>query len=71
MFGINRIRLFWANRSFKSKRDYLLKQGAIIGNGTRLISPISALGSEPYLVTIGKNCLISSDVNFFTHDGGG
>lgn len=70
MLGLNRIRLFFANRSFESKRKYLQKQGAVIGEGTRLISLVSALGSEPYLVSIGRNCLISSNVNFFTHDGG-
>jgi acetyltransferase-like isoleucine patch superfamily enzyme len=44
--------------------------GAHIGDGTRLISSVAALGSEPYLITIGKDCLISSNVFFFTHDGG-
>ena len=27
-------------------------------------------GSEPYLISIGENCRISSKVNFITHDGG-
>ena len=27
-------------------------------------------GSEPYLISIGKNVLISTNVTFLTHDGG-
>ena len=67
---LNKIRLFFANRNFESKRKYLIKQGCQIGACTRLISDVSAIGSEPYLVKIGENCLISSNVSFFTHDGG-
>lgn len=62
--------MFFANRTFESKRKYLIKRGCRIGKGTRLISDVSAIGSEPYLVTIGDNCLFSSNVNLFTHDGG-
>lgn len=42
-------------------------QGATIGDGCRIL--IRSLGSEPYLVTIGSETLISSDVVFSTHDG--
>ncbi len=41
--------------------------GARIGQGTRLL--VHDLGSEPYLVTIGDETLVSSDVLFVTHDG--
>ena len=57
------------NKSDKSKIDWLSSQGAVIGEGTRFIGE-AYLGSEPYLVEIGKNCLISSHVCFLTHDGG-
>ncbi len=67
---IRKIIEFYYNRSFKGKIKYLRKKGCKIGNQTRLICPISAIGSEPYLVTIGENCLFSSDVHLFTHDGG-
>ena len=47
---------------------YFRAQGASIGEGARLL--VRDLGSEPYLVTIGKQALVSSDVLFITHDGG-
>lgn len=42
------------------------KEGMIIGKGTHIFSNIAA--SEPYLVSIGDNCTISTDVSFLTHD---
>ena len=56
-------------RNFNQKRKYLIKQGAKIGEGTRILSGVECLGSEPYLIEIGKKCFISSDVLFMTHDG--
>lgn len=53
----------------EQKCDYLRSLGAKIGNKTRFIGNPS-LGSEPYLVEIGENCLISDNVLFITHDGG-
>lgn len=41
-------------------------EGMSIGEGTHIFSNIAA--SEPYLVSIGKNCTISTEVNFITHD---
>jgi len=41
--------------------------GAQIGSGTRLL--IRDLGSEPYLVSIGNDTLVSSGVVMLTHDG--
>ena len=46
---------------------YFRTQGATIGTGTRILT--KSLGSEPYLVTIGDETLISTDVMFSTHDG--
>ena len=48
--------------------DLFRAQGAQIGRGTRIL--VRDLGSEPYLVSIGDETLISSDVAFFTHEGG-
>lgn len=67
---LNRWRYFLANRNYETKREFLRKQGAHIGEGTRLICNVDSFGSEPYLVKIGDNCLVSAEARFFTHDGG-
>jgi acetyltransferase-like isoleucine patch superfamily enzyme len=43
-------------------------KGADIGQGCRIL--VNTLGSEPYLVTIGDETLISGGVLFLTHDAG-
>lgn len=43
----------------------LRKEGCKIGNNTRIFSNITA---EPYLVEIGDNCTISTEVSLITHD---
>lgn len=43
------------------------KQGARIGEGCRL--HVYSLGSEPFLVEIGAETLVSFNVRFLTHDG--
>lgn len=48
------------------KRWYYRKSGCKIGENT-ILDNVN-LGSEPYLVEIGNNCLITN-VSFFTHDG--
>jgi acetyltransferase-like isoleucine patch superfamily enzyme len=41
-----------------------------IGEGSRIYGgDTGTFGSEPYLVTIGKNCHIAHEVRFITHDG--
>jgi len=45
------------------------KQGAKVGVNTRI--SIRSIGSEPYLISIGDHCSISSGVHLITHDGGG
>lgn len=67
---LKKIRVLLANRSFSSKRNYLIKRGCKIGKGTRLICSVESIGTEPYLVTIGENCLFSSEIMLCTHDGG-
>ena len=64
------IRYKLSNRSWKGRRDYLIKKGAIIGEGTRLNCGIEAFGTEPYLIKCGSDCLFASGVHFLTHDGG-
>lgn len=67
---VNHCNYFLINRNYATKCAFLKKQGAHIGEGTRLICKTDSFGSEPYLVTIGDNCLVSAEVHFFTHDGG-
>ena len=44
--------------------------GVTIGEGSRIFShELGIFGSEPYLVTLGKNCFITFGVRFITHDG--
>lgn len=42
------------------------KEGVKIGFETHIFSNIAS--SEPYLISIGDNCTISTDVSFLTHD---
>lgn len=44
-------------------------EGVVIGEGTTVTSRF--WGTEPYLITIGNNCQITSGVKIFTHGGGG
>ena len=67
---LRKIKLKLANRSWNSKREYLRKQGAVIGDRTRFNGGVDTLGTEPYLVTVGSDCLFAGGVNIFTHDGG-
>jgi acetyltransferase-like isoleucine patch superfamily enzyme len=45
---------------------HLKREGCVIGENTHIFSNIAS--SEPYLVSIGSNCTISTDVIFLTHD---
>lgn len=66
---IHRVNLIYANSSYESKRKYLIKNGAVIGKRTRLNCHVDAFGTEPFLITVGEDCLFASGVNFITHDG--
>ena len=57
-------------RTFKQKREYLIKKGAKIGANTRILSSIESFGTEPYLIEVGENCLLSTNITLITHDGG-
>ncbi len=61
--------IYKANRTDDSKLVYLRSLGARIGDRTRFIGR-TTLSTEPYLVEIGEDCLISDNVYFHTHDGG-
>lgn len=56
---INKISIMFANRNWESKRRYLIKKGATIGTGTRLNCGVDAFGTEPFLITCGKDCLFA------------
>ncbi|WP_278689495.1 acyltransferase [Clostridium baratii] len=67
---VNKVKILKANRSYESKRNYLISKGCKIGKGTRLNCNINAFGTEPYLIEIGKNCLFAGEIHLITHDGG-
>ena len=48
---------------------YYKKRGVVIGEGTVVFNSV-IFDSEPYLIEIGSNSKISSNVRFVTHDGG-
>lgn len=53
----------------KIKLVILKVKGVKIGKGVDIGKNVN-FGSEPYLITIGDNVRISSNVNLITHDGG-
>lgn len=57
-------------RTYSSRIRYYKKIGVKIGENTIILSDESSFGSEPFLIEIGNDCLISGNVNFLTHDGG-
>lgn len=59
-----------ANRTSAGRIKYLKDKGAQIGKKTVLLCDINCFGTEPYLVEVGEDCLISNNISFFTHDGG-
>lgn len=47
------------------------KAGVKVGENCKIIAnPITAFGSEPWLITIGDHVEITAGVRFVTHDGG-
>lgn len=65
----NRIISYKANKTQEAKRQYLRSLGCKVGEGTRFVGRAS-VGDDPFMVEIGSDCLISSDVSFLAHDGG-
>lgn len=62
---INRV---WSKVSRIASKNVALNKGLTLGKGTLLVGEQS-FGSEPYLIVIGTNCLITDGVRFVTHDG--
>lgn len=65
----NKIKIRRANKTQESKREYLRSLGCKVGEGTRFVGR-AQVGDDPYLIEIGSDCLISSNVSFLAHDGG-
>jgi acetyltransferase-like isoleucine patch superfamily enzyme len=56
-------------RSSGSISEWLaIEDGMSIGRGTRCIG-MQSFGTEPYLITIGNDCLVTDGVRFVCHDG--
>lgn len=54
----------------KKPVEYARKIGVKIGKNNRIVSCRHGMfGTEPYLVTIGNDCLFSGEIKFLTHDG--
>ena len=55
--------------SYKKRASLLRKRGVLIGENSE-IYPTVSFGSEPYLIEIGNDVRITSNVKITTHDGG-
>lgn len=67
---VDSLKKLYVNSTNDRKVKYLKGRGASVGIGTRFVCGIECFGSEPYLISVGDDCLFSSDVMIFTHDGG-
>lgn len=67
---IKRIKKLYYSSSNERKIKYLRKLGVTIGDKTRITCDLDFIGTEPYLVTIGSDCLITYGCRCITHDGG-
>ena len=59
------VRIFYNPNTIE---EFYRKEGVRIGYGNRIHT--RDLGSEPYLLKIGNDCVLSANVRFITHDGG-
>ena len=62
-------KIVWNIITDKKRIEILRKRGVKIGDKTYIEKNV-VFGSEPYLISIGDNVRISSNVKFITHDGG-
>lgn len=60
--------LEYIQRRFEPNK-FWKKKGMKIGSNVK-IYPSAYFGTEPFLIEIGNNVRINSNVEFFTHDGG-
>ena len=65
-----RLKKWYYSTSYEKKIRYLRTLGTKIGEKTRVSCDLSFVGSEPYLVEIGEDCLLSQGLHLITHDGG-
>lgn len=56
-------------KKMKGSLRVAVEQGMVVEEGVTVMGGVN-FGSEPYLITLHKNCRISSDVIFINHDGG-
>lgn len=56
-------------RKLKGSIMAAVEDGMIVGKDVTVMGGVD-FGSEPYLIALGDNVRISSDVRFITHDGG-
>lgn len=61
-------KIIWKLSSSKRRQNIMRKKGVKIGKNCNLAGNI-AYGTEPYLISIGDNVRITSNVQFVTHDG--
>ena len=57
-----------ANNSEDAQKKYLLSKGMLIGENCRIYSYNGIDAGKPWLITIGNNVTISSNVTILTHD---
>ena len=62
-------RIAWRIIYFRKPVYYARRIGVKVGKGTHFVK-LPNFGSEPWLISIGDDTNISSDVCFVTHDGG-
>jgi len=65
-----RIYKFLRHLSRDLRLKLLKRRGLRFGRNCRFIEPLVHIMNEPYLITIGDHCTISSGVSLITHDGG-
>lgn len=66
---VHKYELIKAGRSNESTISYLCKLGCKVGKGTRFVGGVPYLGTEPFLIEIGEDCLLTDNLHFHTHDG--
>lgn len=62
------IKKFWHLSAKESEFDYLLKQGLKVGKNLRNHSQYAFDSLFPWLITVGDNVCISSNVKILAHD---
>lgn len=52
----------------QNELDYLLKNGLVIGKNVSNYSPYAFDSEYPWLISVGDNCIISTNVKILAHD---